>query len=1353
MLEYEIHGGKGGAETPHTPVETPNNLLSVAYAKVLIAVAEGELAGTPTAKDIYLDGTPLENADGSANFGGVKWEWRPGTVDQTYIQGLPEVSTEYSVGQELKQNTPWTRLITKTQLDGIRFTISTSALLKQKSNGDTVGTTVEYEAQLSTDGGPFVTYQKYKLEGKTNSGYERTHRVDLPEATNNWTIRVVRTTPEDESSTVQDTIALKSYAEVVDVKQTYPNTALLYVEFDSRLFGGGSIPKISVRTKGRLVRVPTNYDPETRTYTGIWNGSFKWAWTDNPAWIYHDIVTNDRFGLGHKVSLAMIDKWALYEVSQYCDVLVDKNDGTNEKEPRHRLNIFIQDQNDAWSVLRDIASVFNGMTYWNGNQFIAIADKEEDISDIPMFSRSNVTNGRFDYQAADDKSIYTSALVSYDDPEDHYNTKVEAAFETSQIIRWGGDRQVELTAIGCTSRSEAQRKAKYTLITNMYNRTVSFQTGFQGMDYKILPGKLIHVLDPLIGGRPYTGRLKVAVGSVLTLDRDSSAKAGDILYITKSNGVTEGRTVQASSGKVVTVTTPYSELPKPNAVWYLEASDLKSQLFRVTKVSSQSAGVFNVDAVEYNESKYKAVDTGARLEPRPISVVPPGIQAVPKNIVVGSRTYVEQTMSVNVMTIKWDQTPNAQYYEVEWKVNDGDWVQAGITGSPYMEVKGIYTGNYIARVRAINPIGIKSLWGNSDMVPLNGKTGLPPTLAYLNTEGMLFGIRLDWGFPEGAEDTLFTEIMYGESEFFDAAIKLGDFAYPRDSHEMHGLKAGQRFFFWGRLVDRSGNVGEWKPLKSEIGVQGMSLINDNGQYNDYFAGLISETALDKDLYDRIELIDGPATLPGSVNNRLEEAVSDLQEQISNIEDALVYDPDKVDGYKAGDIVRMGNKLYQAIKDAPQGIAPPDPDYWKDIGVILEEANGLVMRVEKNEEKIEEIDGVVTATAQSMEVMQAKWRDEDGDGDLRDALNGWNNRAAIIEERTVRASADEAFAQQLVVISADFEDVHSEISTLQTAMSTADAALAERIDKLEVQVGDDLQASIREERQARIDGDTALATRIDQMGATITTETGKLDAKIITEQTVRANADVALGTRIDQLSATMTTENGKLDAKITSEATARAQADQALGTRIDTVQAGMVTMTQVNAAVQSEATARATADTALGKRIDTVQATAAGNTAAIQTVQTAQATTDGKVNTSWTVKMEANAQGQYVAAGIALGIGNQAGLLQSQFLVRADRFAVVNGTNKTTTAPFVVSGGQVFISSAVIADGMITNAMIGNVIQSTNFVSNSTGWQINKNGTFQMNGNVAGQGRINITNTGVKVYHTNGRLAIDLGINV
>ncbi|MCX8985838.1 TipJ family phage tail tip protein, partial [Citrobacter portucalensis] len=401
--EKVLTGRKGGSSSSRTPTEQPDDLQSVAKAKILVALGEGEFSGQLTGKDIYLDGTALENADGSQNFSGVTWEFRAGTQSQKYIQGIPGTENEISVGTEVSSATAWTRTFTNTQLSAVRLRLKWPSLFKQEDDGDLVGYSVNYAIDLQTDGGTWQTVLNTSVTGKTTSGYERSHRIDLPQAGNTWTIRLRKITSDANSAKIGDTMTLQSFTEVIDAKLRYPNTALLYIEFDSSQFNG-AIPQISCEPKMRVIRVPDTYDPETRTYSGTWTGAFKWAWTDNPAWIFYDLVVSDRFGLGHRLTAANIDKWTLYQVAQYCDQMVPDGKGGNGTEPRYTCNVYIQDRNDAYTVLRDFAAIFRGMTYWGGDQIVALADMPRDVD--YAYTRANVIDGRFTYSSSTTKTRY-----------------------------------------------------------------------------------------------------------------------------------------------------------------------------------------------------------------------------------------------------------------------------------------------------------------------------------------------------------------------------------------------------------------------------------------------------------------------------------------------------------------------------------------------------------------------------------------------------------------------------------------------------------------------------------------------------------------------------------------------------------------------------------------------------------------------------------------------------------------------------------------------------------------------------------------------------------------------------------
>lgn len=798
-----IKGRKGGSSSSRTPTEQPDDLQSVAKAKILVALGEGEFAGQLTGKDIYLDGTALENADGSQNFSGVAWEFRPGTQAQNYIQGIPGTENEINVGTEVSSATAWTRTFTNTQLSAVRLRLKWPSLFKQEDNGDLVGYSINYAIDLQTDGGSWQTVLNTSVTGKTTSGYERSHRIDLPQAGSTWTIRLRKITADANSAKIGDTMTLQSFTEVIDAKLRYPNTALLYIEFDSSQFNG-SIPQISCEPRGRVIRVPDNYDPDTRTYSGTWQGAFKWAWTDNPAWIFYDLVITDRFGLGNRLSAANIDKWTLYQVSQYCDQPVPDGKGGSGTEPRYTCNVYVQDRNDAYTVLRDFAAIFRGMTYWGGDQIVALADMPRDVD--YAYTRANVIDGRFTYSSSTTKTRYTTALVSWSDPGNAYADAMEPVFEQPLVARYGFN-QLEMTAIGCTRQSEANRKGRWGILTNNKDRVVSFDVGLDGNIPQ--PGYIIAVSDELLSGKVMGGRISAVNGRVIKLDRVADAAAGDRLILNLPSGASQSRTIQAVNGESVTVTTAYSETPQAEAVWVVESDELYAQQYRVVSVSDNDDGTFSITGAWHDPDKYARIDTGAIIDQRPVSVIPPGNQSPPANIVISSFSVVQQNISVETMRVSWDQAQNAIAYEAQWRRNDGNWVNVPRSSTTSFDVSGIYAGRYLVRVRAINAAEISSGWGYSEEKTLTGKVGNPPKPVGFATTPINWGIRLNWGFPANTGDTLKTEIQYTANSDFSNPLLLSDVPYPSAEYTQLGLKAGQEFWYRAQLVDRTGNESGW----------------------------------------------------------------------------------------------------------------------------------------------------------------------------------------------------------------------------------------------------------------------------------------------------------------------------------------------------------------------------------------------------------------------------------------------------------------------------------------------------------------------------------------------------------------
>ncbi|HCK7333413.1 TPA: phage tail protein [Enterobacter hormaechei] len=836
--------GKGGSNQTRTPVEAPDSIQSIARAKVLIALGEGEFAGGLDGKSIFLGDsssyTPLQNADGSYNFNNVKYEFRSGTQDQDYIQGFPGIENELQVSYELKQAVPYVRAVSNTQLSALRIRLGWPTLLLQKNNGDKVGTRVEYAIDLSVDGGPYETVVNGAVDDKTTSLYERSHRVNLPKASTGWQLRVRRITPDSTSVNIVDSMRVVAVTEIIDAKLRYVNTALLYVEFDAKQFPNG-IPQVVCNPKGRIIRVPDTYDPETRTYSGTWEGVFKWAWTDNPAWIYYDIILNERFGLGQRIDATQIDKWELYRIAQYCDQPVPDGKGGSGTEPRFRCNVYIQDRNDAWTVLRDLAGIFRGMTYWGDNKMYVLADMPRDVWHI--YNHASVVEGKFTFADPSETTRNTAALVNWSDPANHYKDTPEPVYDNDLAMRFDY-RQLEMTAIGCTRQSEANRRGRWALLTNGIGEVVTFSTG---MDVPPV-GEVIGVAANELAGRTIGGRVSGVNGRNITLDRAADVKAGNRLFLNLPSGTAQARTVQAVNGNTVTVTTPYSETPEAECNWGVDSDDLFIALFRVTGTRDNNDGTFEVTGTTYNPDIYSAVDTGARLDERPVSVIPPGVQAPPGNIVVDSYSTVNQNIAITTMRVAWDSVQGAVAYEAEWRRDSGNWISVPRTSSLGFEVQGIYSGRYLVRVRAVNASDVSSVWATSPEVNLTGKVGNPPKpVGFIASENVVFGIELNWGFPANTDDTLKTEIQYSLTGSEDDAMLLADVPYPQHKYQQMGLKAGQIFWYRAQLVDRSGNESgytEWVRGQASIDVSDITdVILEEIKDSDTFKDLI-ESAVD-----------------------------------------------------------------------------------------------------------------------------------------------------------------------------------------------------------------------------------------------------------------------------------------------------------------------------------------------------------------------------------------------------------------------------------------------------------------------------------------------------------------------------
>lgn len=878
-----IQGAKKGGGGSSGGKEDRDSLHSTSYARIVDLLSEGEIVGPVDGlKSVYFDETPVLSSDGTANFSGYDIQFRSGTQDQDPVSGFPASESTTSVGVEFKASTPWTHTFTNTELDAVRITLAVSGLQKvNQKNGNINGYRVDYTIELSSNGGTYSTVVSSAFDGKTTSAYARSHRIDLPSGGAPWTIRVRRSTADSSTNYISDTTLVQAYTEIIDAKLRYPMSALAAIKIDASQFS--SIPTRAYHLKGRIIRVPSNYDADRRTYTGTWDGTFKTAYSNNPAWVFYDILTNDRYGLGDVLDAGYIDKWSLYEIGQYCDESVPTGVGSTT-EPRFTCNCYLQSAADATAVLSDLATVFRGIVYWGNGSAIPVADMPRDPS--YTYTAANVIDGKFQYQGSARSTRYTVCYVSYNDPDDMYNTKVEAVEDADGIARYG-IVATSITAFACSSRSQAHRLGLWALLTSQREtRSVTFSVGLDGAI--ATPGQIIRIADPAIAGKRVGGRLHAANSTTqVVVDKNDGIAVGDTLICTLPSGKTESRTVSAADGTTITVGTAFSAAPEAESIWAVVNSNLQTQTFRVVSITEGDGSTFDIAAIQNEQSKYAAVDYGSALSDTIITSIPESSVSAPSDLKITSNEVVEQGISSTTVTLSWTKpevTGGVGYYILEWKRDNSDWITVSQVASCSYDITNAYSGNYQFRIRATNTIGIKSPWKASGAVAIDGLLAAPASPASLAASPEIFGITLNWGFPSGLNILSYTEIWYSATNDRTAATLLTMLSYPQAKYTLTGLKSGQTFYFWARLVDKNGLAGDYYPASATDGVEGTSSTDAAGILG-YLTNKITSTQLGGDLMSEIGTASSTATEAKNAADNAQSIVSSIESQISRAPDA------------------------------------------------------------------------------------------------------------------------------------------------------------------------------------------------------------------------------------------------------------------------------------------------------------------------------------------------------------------------------------------------------------------------------------------------------------------------------------
>ena len=865
----KVVGAKGGKK-PNPPYIAKDTVASLSVAKILYGLGEGEISGiVGGGQGILLEDTPLLDSNNSPNFEGITWDFRSGTLNQEYIKGFPDISNEVPVNVELKSSVDWIKAINKTELSAVRIRLAWNGLKQQNDKGDVNGYRIDYAIDVKTDSGAYREVIKTKIHDKVSGRYERTHRIDLPEASTGWQIRVRRLTPNSTSDLIVDKMYIEAYAEVVDIKLRYPNTALLGLQYDAKTFS--RIAKIAVRARGKLINIPNNLNPTTGVYTGIWNGTFKLAYSNNPAWIFYDILTSERYGLGKRIDKTMVDKWSLYNLGVYCDGRI--SDGKGGLEPRYTCNVYLQTQEDAFKVLQQLGGIFRAITYWNGESVVLDADTPQDP--VYTFSRANVLGGNFEYGGTRVRDRHTVAKVAFDNPDEGFKTEYEYIRDEAGIAKFGINI-LDISAIGCTSRGQAQRAGLWALKSEqLETRTITFRTGLEGFIPQV--GNIIEVSDDLLVGRATGGRIASVSSNLssITLDRIVQTRAGDSLVINGKSGVSQRRTVSSVSGKVVTVSSAFSGIEE-ESVYAIDSPSLRTMKFRVMSVKPDEDYIFTISAIQHEPLKYKAVDTGADVKPTDITNLKPVAVDAPVGVTISSSYKVVQGQSVATMVIQWNQVKNAVAYAIEYRKDNGNWITIPNTGNISVEVEGVFAGQYVAKVRAVNSFEVYSRATLSADTTIVGKAGDTNALTSINATGVLFGMSLEWYFAVGSEDTALTEIEVSTSSTGANSSVLGKFGYPTNNTTITGLKGNLTFYYRGRIIDKLGNASAWSAWTSG------TTEDSSEEVLDMIGGKVTQVHLSAPLNAKINTISTNTSQIANINSSLSGFTTQISTLTSNL---------------------------------------------------------------------------------------------------------------------------------------------------------------------------------------------------------------------------------------------------------------------------------------------------------------------------------------------------------------------------------------------------------------------------------------------------------------------------------------
>lgn len=1326
----------GGGGKAKTPTLINDNLFHKQFYRVLDILSEGPIYGpvniAAPLNCVMLNDTPVTDAVGNTSIPGVSVAWRPGTADQSPINGFNAIESTVMVNAQVKHDTPLVRTVSDPNVTRVRLNIGVDSLVESDSQSNQKETSVIMAIDVKPSSSS--TWSSIKAvqigPGKISGEYLEAHIIDAPDE-KPFDIRVRRVTADSTSDLLQNDTRWSSYSEIIDDNLSYPHTAVAGAVIDHDQYT--DTPTRTYHLRGLIVDVPDNYDPETRTYSGLWLGGLKQAYTNNPAWIFRYLVKNERFGLARHAGYIDVDDGALYTLSQYCDQLID--DGYGGLEPRVTLNAYITEQMSARDLLDNIAGMFRGIALWDGQRLTVMIDAPQDP--IATITNANVVDGAFTRSSIARAECYNAVIVSWTDPENGWEQSKEYVADDDLIAR-DGYNETTLEAFGCTSRGQAHRAGKW-LIETAKREPSKFTFKMARDAIHFTPGDIIEILDNNRAGARLGGRIVANNGKVITVDKVDAKyiSAGDTISLLDSDGKFKKHQITGVDGNKITLAAPPAWI-RNGTVFAVSTESAKPVLCRITSVAeTENNSVYTIEAAQHDPNKQAVVDEGAIFEINNDTLNHFRVPNIENLKVVNIRSETVQCRA----TWETQTTTHRMTFEIRIYNADGAVVKSYETTKYSYDFYGIDAGSYSLGVRGRNDTGMKGAESIIDLV-----IGAPAAPIGVNWVPGVFQATV---YPI-SKTTLTTDTSYefyyaGENQITDPAKITTSAQFTGRGYQwtFGGMNTGHTYYVYVRTRNAFG-VSDFVEASGKP-------TEDFDEITDYVTKDVMESAQFKEMISDIKDLGNRTDIIESATNDLKAATSDLKADTDTLKKDTedLYKKVKENADEIGKHEVRIDSLEVSSENANNELAQAKASLQNAslalINNSLAQTNTRVTltaqyKKGRNETKaqIDRIDNVIAeekkATAESLETITAEMNAMDS------SIKGEIARVdkAIATETQARSDAITEVKADLTTLE---NSTNASVSRLDQAIADESSARAQAITGISAELGlvenevdknsdeiEQAKASLQNASIALINNSIAqskMGTVIEaryRKGQTKTkAEIARIDTAIADETQARAEAIASLEANI----------NENISAKITDVSTALATHEASSAEKFVQISASF---DDVNSSITEWSQSMATADEALSTRIDQLKVTIDGNTTAIETTSKALTDFKGNVDASYSIKIATDSRGVKYATGMSLGLTGSGTNVQSRCIFLVDRFVLMTAANGSYQTPFYVTNGACYIREAWIKDASITTAKIAQKIQSTNYASGSAGWMLNKNGNAEFN---------NVTVRGT-VYATNGK---------